>query len=84
MPHHARCLLNSLLSQPLLLWLLSGTSSSSSTIARWKHLPISNNSVVARAAALLPATYQEPARSEHPSTSSPSPTIARWKHLSLQ
>ena len=26
MPHHARCLLNSLLSQPLLLWLLSGTS----------------------------------------------------------
>ena len=26
MPHHACCLLNLLLSQPLLLWLLSGTS----------------------------------------------------------
>ena len=34
-----------------------GLPSSSSTIARWKHLPLSNDSVVASAAAaLLPAT----------------------------
>ena len=40
--------------------------------------PCSNNSVVASAAAaLLPATYQEPARSEHPGLESERPMTSR-------